>query len=220
MATFSITQRLSAQGDLLSFGKGDEDLRSARRVGNNINKYWMSVENTQMARLAMEVFGGNGAIESFSIIPQLYRDAMVLESWEGTHNTLVQQVMRDSQRYRLHEAFLTNLTESTKKLELLSDHEGCRTGILAGIEATREPLERIADGDNDQRWGRQVVDQLAVCQALVSLLEELAMDSQDQACRAAIDFYLARDIRSSVRLSRFRRRFTWSKVRGVCHVSA
>ncbi|MEE2903649.1 MAG: acyl-CoA dehydrogenase family protein [Myxococcota bacterium] len=198
MATFAITQRLSAQGDLLLTGQGDEDLRSARRVGNNINKYWTSVRNTQMARLAMEVFGGNGAIESFSIIPQLYRDAMVLESWEGTHNTLVQQVMRDSQRYRLHEAFLTNLTESTKQLELLSDHESCRSAILAGIDATRQPLERIADGDNDQRWGRRIVDQLAVCQALVSLLEELSMSSQDKACRAAIDFFVTRDLRSSI----------------------
>ena len=151
-----------------------------------------------MARLAMEVFGGNGAIESFSIIPQLYRDAMVLESWEGTHNTLVQQVMRDSQRYRLHEAFLSNLTESTKRLELLSDHESCRAAILSGIDATREPLERIADGDNDQRWGRRIVDQLAVCQALVSLLEELSMSSQDEACRATIDFFVTRDLQSSV----------------------
>ena len=199
MATFAVTQRLSSQGDLLITGQGSDDLLAARRVGNNINKYWTSVRNTQMARLAMEVFGGNGAIESFSIIPQLYRDAMVLESWEGTHNTLVQQVMRDSQRYQLHDAFLMELTESTKRFELVHEHEVCRQAILSGIDATREPLKQIADGDNDQRWGRRVVDQLAVCQALVALLEELEVNPQDQACRATIDFFVQRDLRSEIR---------------------
>ena len=54
------------------------------------------------------------------------------------------------------------------------------------------------DGDNDQRWGRRIVDQLAVCQALVSLLEELSMSSQDEACRATIDFFVTRDLQSSI----------------------
>ena len=38
------------------------------------------------------MLGGNGTIEDFSPLPRLYRDAMVFESWEGTHNVLCAQV--------------------------------------------------------------------------------------------------------------------------------
>jgi acyl-CoA dehydrogenase len=47
---------------------------------------------------AVEVLGGNGTIEEFSVLPRLYRDAMVYESWEGTHNVLVAQVLNDLRR--------------------------------------------------------------------------------------------------------------------------
>jgi len=189
---------LAAQGDQLVLGHGDDALLSARRVGVNVNKYWTSVRNTQMARLAMEVFGGNGAIESFSIIPQLYRDAMVLESWEGTHNTLVQQVIRDAQRLRLHRPFLENLEDSLARLDLAEAHNSARTLVAQGIQALVEPLNRLADGEGDQRWGRRIVDQMAVTQALVALLEELASAPDDEACRSAIEFIAKRDLKMNL----------------------
>jgi alkylation response protein AidB-like acyl-CoA dehydrogenase len=78
----------------------------ALRLAVNANKYWTSVRNTQMVRLAMEVLGGNGTIEDFSALPRLYRDAMVTESWEGTHNVLAAQTLRDMQKLQLHESWL------------------------------------------------------------------------------------------------------------------
>ena len=45
------------------------------------------------------MLGGNGTIEDFSPLPRLYRDAMVYESWEGTHNVLCAQVLRDCARF-------------------------------------------------------------------------------------------------------------------------
>ncbi len=74
-----------------------------------MNKYWTSVRNTQMQRIGIEVFGGNGTIETFSSLPRLYRDAMVTESWEGTHNVLCAQLHRDMGRYELHRPFLSQL---------------------------------------------------------------------------------------------------------------
>jgi hypothetical protein len=79
--------------------------REALRLAVNANKYWTSVRNTQMVRLAMEVLGGNGTIEDFSPLPRLYRDAMVTESWEGTHHVLAAQTQRDMQKLHLHEVF-------------------------------------------------------------------------------------------------------------------
>ena len=54
-------------------------------------------------RRAQEIMGGNGAIEDFSVVPRLYRDALVFESWEGSHNVLCLQAARDMQRFGLHQ---------------------------------------------------------------------------------------------------------------------
>lgn len=194
MAALASTLRIAAQSDVLARGEGDEHLQAARRVAVNVNKYWTSVRNTQMARLAMEVFGGNGAIESFSILPQLYRDAMVLESWEGTHNTLVQQIMRDTQRLKLHEAFVGMLRAAVDSLDLPDQDRPLTKRVGAAIDALIDPLERIAAGEADQRFGRRIVDQMAVCHALVALLEELEHAPTDEACRGAIRFIADRDL--------------------------
>ena len=56
----------------------------------NANKYVTSIGATDVARSSIEVLGGNGTIEDFSL-PRLYHDAVVFESWEGTHNVLSAQ---------------------------------------------------------------------------------------------------------------------------------
>lgn len=39
-----------------------------------------------------------------TIVPRLYRDAVVFESWEGSHNVLCLQVLKDSQKLGLVDA--------------------------------------------------------------------------------------------------------------------
>jgi hypothetical protein len=39
----------------------------------------------------------------------LYRDTVVLESWEGTHNVLCLQIMRDIARFGMHTGFFAEL---------------------------------------------------------------------------------------------------------------
>ncbi len=97
---------LAALLDKIETGQGDDDERAVYRMLVNLNKYITSIRGTEIVHRAIEVLGGNGAIESFSILPRLYRDMVVLESWEGTHNVLCLQVLRDIQRYGLHEPFV------------------------------------------------------------------------------------------------------------------
>lgn len=92
--------------DQLETGQATPDDAPTYRMLVNINKYITSIRGSAMVHRAIEVLGGNGAIESFSILPRLYRDMVVLESWEGTHNVLCLQVLRDIQRYQVHEPFL------------------------------------------------------------------------------------------------------------------
>lgn len=91
--------------DKIELGQGNDDDKAVYRMLVNLNKYITSVRGSEVVHRAIEVLGGNGAIESFSILPRLYRDMVVLESWEGTHNVLCLQVMRDFARYSLHEPF-------------------------------------------------------------------------------------------------------------------
>lgn len=193
IAALSATMRLAADGDRAATNRLGAPAAQARRVGVNVNKYWTSIRNTQMVRLAMEVLGGNGTIESFSVIPQLYRDAMVLESWEGTHNTLVQQVLRDAERLRLHEPFLAELDAALDKVNLPADAplvDRVRTGLSALVS----PLRLAADGKVDQRFGRRIVDQMAVVQACVAMLEELSAFPTDATKRAAVRLLATRDL--------------------------
>jgi acyl-CoA dehydrogenase len=72
----------------------DEDM-AWHRILVNANKVVTSLAATNVCRRGIEAFGGNGTIEDFSPLPRLYRDAIVFESWEGTHNVLCAQVLRD-----------------------------------------------------------------------------------------------------------------------------
>jgi hypothetical protein len=75
----------------------DEDMIWHRLLVNG-NKFVTSLAATQVMRRGIETLGGNGTIEDFSPLPRLYRDAIVFESWEGTHNVLCAQVLRDLER--------------------------------------------------------------------------------------------------------------------------
>ena len=79
-------------------GEATEDDLTAHRLLVNANKFVTSLAATNVVRRAIEALGGNGTIEDFSPLPRLYRDAIVFESWEGTHNVLCAQVLRDLAR--------------------------------------------------------------------------------------------------------------------------
>jgi alkylation response protein AidB-like acyl-CoA dehydrogenase len=65
---------------------------------------------TRLLHEAMLLLGGNGMEERFSPLPRLWRDAIVMETWEGTHNVLITQALRDLKRYQVEAAaFVTRV---------------------------------------------------------------------------------------------------------------
>lgn len=149
-ALVSGTMHLVALQDRLDSGGVDEIEQQFFRIALNVNK---SV-TAQSARWAcvqgIEVLGGNGAIESFSVLPRLLRDAIVYENWEGTHNTLFMQVYRDMQRYRFHEGFVAYLDgllaetsdlSSAAELREVLDDLGERITAVLGMDAALASLE-------------------------------------------------------------------------------
>jgi hypothetical protein len=85
--------------DRIDRGIASPDDVTWHRILVNANKFVTSLAATKVARRGIEALGGNGTIEDFSPLPRLYRDAIVFESWEGTHNVLCAQVLRDLARY-------------------------------------------------------------------------------------------------------------------------
>jgi hypothetical protein len=59
---------------------------------------------TEQLHDAILVLGGNGIEERFSPLPRLWRDAIVMETWEGPHNVLFAQALRDMRHYRIDPA--------------------------------------------------------------------------------------------------------------------
>ncbi|NIQ57711.1 MAG: acyl-CoA dehydrogenase, partial [Gammaproteobacteria bacterium] len=50
---------------------------------------------------SMMLLGGNGIEERFSPLPRLYRDSVIMETWEGPHNVLLTQALRDLARFEV-----------------------------------------------------------------------------------------------------------------------
>lgn len=160
------TFALIALSDLIALSQADDTLRAVYRLVVNMNKYWTAIRCTSVIRDAIEILGGNGAIEDFSVLPRLLRDSIVIEAWEGTHNVLCAQVLRDLQKLSLHRAFFAYLRERTSKPELLTE-------IAEGEQAVTRLLALPADDAALEI--RDVVDQLMPLWQKVCVAEVLSV---------------------------------------------
>lgn len=104
-AALASTFVLTGLREKMDAGTATSEELAAHRVLVNANKYVTSIAATDVVHRGIEVLGGNGTIEEFSALPRLYRDAIVYESWEGTHNVLCAQVLRDLARADTLDAF-------------------------------------------------------------------------------------------------------------------
>jgi len=127
----------------IAAGAADEAARNAFRFLVNATKYRTAIGCTKAVHEAIEIFGGNGAIEEFSILPRLYRDAIVIESWEGAHNVLCQQVLRDMGRYHVHQpvfAHAAQTLDAVAKGPLAGEAKRLRAALDASLGQAGELL--------------------------------------------------------------------------------
>lgn len=159
--------------DKIETGHASDDEQGMYRMLVNINKYITSIRGTHMVHRAIEVLGGNGAIESFSILPRLYRDMVVLESWEGTHNVLAVQVLRDIARYQVHEPFFKLLQAQIDTIQ----HDELQPMVEPVTDALTQLQHMLATmlsgGDTfAQTHARRFVDYAAYVSQSILLLAE------------------------------------------------
>lgn len=127
----------------------------------NLAKYRTAVELTDSVREAILVLGGNGICEDFTVLPRLLRDSVIIETWEGAHNTLCLQIMRDAARSDLLErwrAEVTGVLESWPR-DFLSLTRARMESTFVQFAAILNN-GRIADRAWAEKHARRAVDRL------------------------------------------------------------
>ncbi|MCW5971557.1 MAG: acyl-CoA dehydrogenase family protein [Blastocatellales bacterium] len=140
MAMTSGSMHLAHMRDRIELGEADQSAAGVFRFAVNLGKYRASISGTDVIRRGIEVLGGNGAMENFSVLPRLLRDSIIFEAWEGAHNTLLAQSLRDARRYRLHEPFIAYI-------EALFADLRTEDWKVLGLAACRQMCEEMSDLD-------------------------------------------------------------------------
>lgn len=136
-----------------------EDENLWRRFLINLCKTRTAIGATDCTHEAILLLGGNGTIETFSPLPRLYRDSMVIETWEGTHNVLALQIARDSFRFRFKDFLAENIIKRAEKV--LKTNKAASEWISEGWEKVSQDLDQLKNQDWAARNARKLVDRLA-----------------------------------------------------------
>lgn len=202
-AASSACLHMVALRDRIDADEAGEAEQDFFRMALNLNKVRTAKFGRQAAVKAIEVLGGNGAIETYSVLPRLLRDSIVTENWEGTHNTLQMQIMRDMQQYQVHEGFFSYVgdllsgarDEDGEFVEMLEDEMGRITGELFELPQMERGAATLAM--------RPLMDALAhLMYGAVRVWErgerERRAESVEQRDRASLEHFLALRVASDV----------------------
>lgn len=118
-------QALAALFELLKLWQkmhaGDQTAAFDFRIMMSLSKAVLTFETTRHLHEAMMLLGGNGIEERFSPLPRLYRDAVVMETWEGPHNVLFTQALRDMRRFDADPVAFVGRIAGNKRADLADD---------------------------------------------------------------------------------------------------
>ena len=136
---------LAATADAAEANALDAQDAAFLRVSTNLLKVRSCQHSHRVVLTGIETLGGNGAIESFSVLPRLLRDNVVYENWEGTHNVLVAQTVRDFAKHRLHEGFLAGIAKRLEAAQELGDALAPAHAAVKAAEGAIVEMARVQD---------------------------------------------------------------------------
>ncbi len=156
-----LTFKLVALVDLHGIVAEDSNQAMWQRFLVNLAKYRTAVTLTDSVREAVLVFGGNGICEDFTVLPRLLRDSMIIETWEGAHNTLCLQIMRDAGRSDLLDRWRSEVGDTLERwpADFLSLTRRRFERALARLTATLT-RERLTHRHWAETHARRTVDRL------------------------------------------------------------
>ena len=171
LASLHSTWQLTALDEAVDLETADESDVAFHRYLVNANKLACSLAATQTVREAIEILGGNGTIEIFSVLPRLLRDAVVYEQWEGTHNTLTAQVLRDLGRLDITASVIDR---TSVMLKGIADPElgTIASRALAGLEELANETRRsVEDAEHGAMHYRATLERLVRGHQVALLLD-------------------------------------------------
>jgi hypothetical protein len=180
-----LTFRLIGMVDEHGLVPGDRGQAMWQRFLINLAKYRTGVTLTDSIKEAILILGGNGIVEDFSVLPRLLRDAMIVETWEGPHNTLCLQIMRDAAKSDLVDRWQREVSSSLERWpDKFLSHTRSRFEDV--FNQTRELLteERLADPVWTSTHARRAVDRLGGLLELAWLAEYAARHKDEDATPA------------------------------------
>ena len=142
---------LAAQDRIERQGGDTPEARAAQRMTVNLNKTLSARIGHEVCNQGIEVLGGNGTVETFSVLPRLLRDNVVSENWEGTHNTLFVQWLRDAATRDMDLPFLDSLGALIAAVEPGGDKDlgALHASAEAELETVRGECKRLKDSPPD-----------------------------------------------------------------------
>lgn len=172
--------------------KGDEFVAFARMMVN-IGKSVISKRTVDNVHHCIDGIGGNGAIENMSSLPRLMRDSIILENWEGTHNTLYMQLLRDIHRYQHDKAYIQVMNGLIDQLSSSVEKE--KAQAMKHMESLESDLDKLKSCDEGQQslMIKDVATDMANLYYYVVLLlegcDQLEVEQQDNKLKCAALFY-------------------------------
>jgi hypothetical protein len=152
---------------------------------------------TAYLRDAALLLGANGTIEDFSVLPRLLRDSLVIETWEGPHNTLALQLVRDMGRFNFA------LHWQQEVMEVLARWpEDFMRFTRARLGAAFRLLQTLLQAKaGDRQWGlthaRRLVDGLAGVLGIAWMADMALRDAERDATAALLTAFAADELWST-----------------------
>jgi alkylation response protein AidB-like acyl-CoA dehydrogenase len=182
-----LTFKLAALVDEHGLAPEDPGQAMWQRFLVNLAKYRTGATLTISIHDAILVLGGNGIVEDFTVLPRVLRDAMIIETWEGPHNTLCLQICRDAARSGLVERWREEVSRALESWpqDFLSS---TRKGFEQAFRQTTEALsrERMADRKWVETHARRLVDGMGDLLEIGWMIETAVRRSEEDSTPALL----------------------------------
>jgi hypothetical protein len=171
------------------FDKGQlnhQEIPLLLRLLANLNKYVTALRTVDHVHHAIDMLAGNGTIETFSALPRLLRDAIVFENWEGTHNTLRMQILRDIHKYRIDQIFLDYVDRQLNNLNTDAHWTTPLMTMRTQLQQTLAAMKNLSP-ELQTLTIKQAVDEMALLNCGLCLLTEAIHQQQTEGHTSKLD---------------------------------
>lgn len=169
----ALTMRMARALDQRQHSEHDNLLA---RLGTAVGKYWICKRAPNHSYEAMECIGGNGVMED-SMMPRLYREAVINPIWEGSGNVQCLDVLRA-------------MGKTPAVLDaMFSELERARGGHPDFDRALIRLQQQFADVSQLEYRARDIVDQLALALQAALLIQHAPHPVSDAFCRSRLGVY-------------------------------